>query len=230
MTLSDTRRFDRRVAGSAMVLAPLVIVLAEVLHAQAETEAAALIARVAEDPSRWVTAHALVLVALVLVVPAFLGVAHIVRRSRPRIGSLSLVAFVPSLVALTALVGMEIVVWQMAQPEAGREEMVALAQRLNESAVIPLLYAAALLFPLAWLAAGIGLYLARAAAPWAAVLIALAQPVGFVAELSGGPKWIAVAAQLAFAAGLIPVGLRTLRSADADWGPERHVTAQAVST
>jgi hypothetical protein len=213
---SDTTRFDRLVAGAAMVLAPLVIVLAEVLHAQVETEATALLSRVAADPGRWLGSHVLVLTALVLVVPAYVGVVRLVRPKRPRVGSLGLVLFVPGLVALTALVGMEVVLWQMAQPEAAREEMVALVERLNESAALMLLYAAALLFPLAWLLIGIGLYLARTAPVWAAVLVASAQPVGFVAELSGAPKWIAVAAQAAFAIGLIPIGLRVLRSSDRD--------------
>lgn len=218
MTASERTRFDRWLAGGAMVLAPLVIVLAEALHAQVETDPAALLSRVAEAPGRWLASHALVLVALTLIVPAFFGVAQLVRPRRRRLGDVCLVAFVPGFVALAALVGMEIVVWQMAQPEAGRDEMVALAERLNESAAVAVLYVVALLFPLAWLVAGIGLAVTRTAATWSAVLVAAAQPIGFVAELSGGPKWIAVAAQIAFAVGLVPIGIRVLRQRDEAMG------------
>jgi hypothetical protein len=43
------------------------------------------------------------------------------------------------------------------------------------------------------------------------------QLVGFVSELSGGPKWVAVAAQVGFAIGLIPIGVRVLRQSDESW-------------
>lgn len=54
-----------------------------------------------------------------------------------------------------------------------------------------------------------------------AALIALSQPIGFVAELAEGPKTLAVSAQIAFALGLIPVGIRVLRQSDAEWEPDR---------
>ena len=63
---------------------------------------------------------------------------------------------------------------------------------------------------------------------FAAVLIALSQPVGFVSELAGGPKWLAVAAQVAFAIGLVPVGIRVLRQSDDAW-ESRSVVGEASS-
>ena len=43
------------------------------------------------------------------------------------------------------------------------------------------------------------------------------QLAGFVSELFGGPKWIAVAAQVGFAIGLAPIGIRVLRQSDESW-------------
>ena len=111
----------------------------------------------------------------------------------------------------------------VAQPVANRPEMVALAERVNESAGIVPVFGVALLFPLAWLLVGIGLYRARTVPRWAAVLIALAQPIGFAGELAGGPKALAVAAQLVFALGLVPVGIRVFSQSDAEWEPERPI-------
>ncbi len=82
---------------------------------------------------------------------------------------------------------------------------------------IGLLFVLVLLFPVAWLLVGTGLYLARSVPRWTAVLIALSQPVGFVGELSGAPKPVAVATQIAFAVGLIPIGVRVLRQSDEAW-------------
>src|SRR5215218_8332985 len=220
MDLSDPRSFRRQVAGAAMLVAPPVLVVAEVLHARFETDAAKQLTAVADNTGRWYAAHALILISLALAVPAFLGLVHLLGRGRAALGHLGLVAFVPGLVALTAIVGIELVLWQMAQPNANRDDMVALAERLNDSAGIVALFLVALLFPLAWLLVGIGLYRARTVPAWAAVLIALSQPIGFVGELAGGPTALAVSAQIAFALGLIPVGIRLLGQSDVEWESE----------
>ena len=64
---------------------------------------------------------------------------------------------------------------------------------------------------------GIGLHLARVVPAWSAALIAVSQPVGFLIEFAGGPKAPVVAAQVLFAIGAIPVGLRVLRQSDEEW-------------
>jgi hypothetical protein len=204
-----------------MIAAPPVLVLAEMLHARFQTEAVKQLTAVADNTGRWYAAHALVLLALALAVPAFFGLVHLLGRGRATLGHLTLVAFIPGLVAIAAIVGMELVLWQMAQPNANRDEMVALAERINESAGTAVVFGVALLFPLAWLLVGIGLYLARTVPRWAAVLIALAQPIGFAGELAGAPKALAVSAQILFALGLIPVGIRVLRQSDVEWEPDR---------
>lgn len=219
MNLRNPSTFRRQIAGAAMIVGPLVIVLAELLPGRFETDAAKQIAVVTENTGRWYAAHVLALIGLVLTVPAFLGLARILERYRPVIANVSRLLFVPGLVALTSVVGMELVLWQMAQPGRDEMEMVALLESLNESAGIAPLFGFVLLFPAAWLLAGIGLYVARATPVWGAALIALSQPVGFVSELSGGPKWLAVAAQVAFAIGLVPLGVRVLRQSDDAWEP-----------
>ncbi|MBA2460325.1 MAG: hypothetical protein H0V45_00925 [Actinobacteria bacterium] len=221
MDLSSPNSFRRQVAGAAMIVMPPVFVLAELLHARFQTEAAKQLTAVADNTGRWYAAHALIFLALALAVPAFLGLVHLLGRGRAALGHLSLVAFVPGLIAIAAIVGMELVLWQMAQPSANRDQMVALAERINESAGVVPVFLVALLFPLAWLLIGIGLYRARTVPAWTAVLIALSQPIGFIGELAGGPKALAVLAQLVFALGLIPVGIRVLRQSDGDWEPDR---------
>ena len=87
---------------------------------------------ISDDTGRWYAAHVLVLVGLVLALPAFLGIAHILEGRRPVLANLGSIAFV--------------------------------------------------------LLAGIGLYIAQLCPRWAAALVALMQLVGFVSELTGGPK------------------------------------------
>lgn len=145
MNLANPSTFHRQIAGAAMITAPSVIVVAELLHGRFETVAAEQLAVVADNTGRWYAAHVLVLVALVLTLPAFVGLAHLVRASRPLLGSLSLLAFAPGLVVLASVAGMELVLWQMAQPGRDWAEMVSLLDGLTESAGIAPLFAVLLL-------------------------------------------------------------------------------------
>jgi hypothetical protein len=63
-----------------------------------------------------------------------------------------------------------------------------------------------------WQVAGLAL-----AAP---VVVVPAETIGFPAGLAGAAKWVAVAVQVPFALGLIPLGSRVVRPTDAQWGPE----------
>lgn len=221
MNLTNPTTFHRTVAGAAMIVAPLTFVLAEILHGRFQSDAGKQLDVIAANTGRWYAAHVLVLTSLVLALPAFIGVVHLVERKRPLLGNLGLIAFVPGSVALAALVGMELVAWQMAQPDADRAAMVALWESVAENAGIVPLILVALLFPIAWLLVGIGLFVARSVPRWSAALVGLAQLVGFVSELSSGPKWLAVAAQVTFAIGLIPIGIRVLGQSDASWEAPR---------
>ena len=217
MNLGNTTSFQRMVGGVAMIVAPIVFVIAELLHGHFERDAAKQLDVIAQNTDRWYAAHILVLAGLMLALPAFVGLAHLVRQGRPALANLGQVLLVPGTIALAALVGMELVAWQMAQSGVDRAEMVLLWENTAENAGIAPLVLAAVLFPVAWLLLGLALFLARLAPTWIAALVGLAQLVGFVGELSGGPKWLAVAAQVAFAIGLIPLGIRVLKQQDADW-------------
>jgi hypothetical protein len=214
---NSARRF-RRVAGLAMLAAAPVAVLAEVLHPRFDpSDASQQVAAVAASPGRHYAAHVLVLALLTLAVPAFAGLLHLLRPHGARLAAVALLAFVPGLVALTAVVGMELVLWQMAQPGRDQAEMAALAGAVNESGGIIALVLVALLFPLAWLVAAIGLYLARAVPRWSAALLGIALPIAFVVELGGAPKLATVGASVAYGLGLVAVGLTVLRRPDSEW-------------
>lgn len=212
MSNDHSNTYPGRLAGLAMVLAPLVFVSAELLHARLDRDAGTYLDRIAMNPDRWYAAHMLVLLGLALVVPALAATVQLFRGRSPRLASASVVLLLPAVVALAALVGMELVAWQLAQSTITRSELITVWENTAENGAIAPLVGIALLLPVAWLLAGIGLYRARVLPRWSAALIGVAQLVGFAGELSGAPKWVAVAAQLAFAAGLAPLGLRLLTS------------------
>jgi hypothetical protein len=208
----------RRAAGLSMLAAAPVAVVAEVLHPQFHpTDAAQQVAAVAAGTGRHYAAHVLVLAFLALTVPVVAGLLHLLRPARPRLAAAAIGAFVPGLVALAAIVGIELALWQMAQPARDRMEMVALATAVNESAGIVALVLVALLFPLAWLLLGIGLYAARVVPGWAAALVGSALPLAFVVELGGLPKLATVGLNVAYAVGLVALGWTVLRRSDGEW-------------
>jgi hypothetical protein len=217
MNGSGLRRF-RRVGGLALIAAAPVAVVAEVLHPQFHpTDASQQVAAVAAGSGRHFASHVLVLALLALALPAFAALLQLLRPHRPRLATAALAAFVPGVVALAAVVGMEFVLWQMAQPARDQAEMVALMTAVNESGGNVALVLVAILFPIAWLLAGIGLYVARALPRWSAALIGIALPVAFAVELGGMPKLATIGANVAYAIGLAAAGVVVLRRSDAEW-------------
>lgn len=216
-----------KAAGLAMLLAPLAFVAAELLHAQLDRDAGTYLDRIADSPDRWYAAHMLVLLGLAIMVPALLGTVQLFRESRPRLATASITLLIPSVIALAALVGMELVAWQLAQSSIGHAELVAVWEKTAENEALAPLFGIALLLPVSWLLAGIALYRTSLVPRWSAVLVGSAQLVGFAGELSGAPKWVAVGAQLAFGAGLARVA-RTVLTASATRAPAAQAREDTV--
>lgn len=120
MILSSPTAFRRAVRAAAMIAAPLLFVITEMLHAHLEEDPSEFLSAIAQDTGRWYAAHVLVLASLILALPAFLGLAHIVEDRSPVLANLGSIAFVPEMIALAALVGMELVAWQMHSQDSTR--------------------------------------------------------------------------------------------------------------
>jgi hypothetical protein len=133
----------------------------------------AQVAAVAGAPDRFIVANLLALGSVILLVPAVLGVVHMLRDLRPRLalvgGGLALAGVMP--VAVQVALGF--VEWQMVAPGADRHEMVALLDRVEFSAgFVPILLAAAL--PAVGLSVlAYGLARTRLAPAWVGALVAL---------------------------------------------------------
>lgn len=216
--LSDPRSFRKTVAGVCMIVAPAVAVVAEITHPAQHSDEAKWLAEVSANTGRQYWAHLLVLLALALFIPAILGLMHILKARRPAIGHVGAGIALLGVVSFAVVVGTEFVVWQAAKaPETDTAAMTALLGRSNDSGGFVLLFLLALTFPLGLLVLGIGLYLARAAAVWEAVLVALPLAVGIVSEIAYGPRIIPIVTAILFLIGLGSVGRRVLTASDEGW-------------
>src|SRR5215210_451342 len=121
------------VAGVCMVLSPLLLLVAVIVHPAETGEARTQLATVAANLDTWYLAHVLVLAALVLAIPVVLGFMHMLREREVAFGHIGGALGLIGIVAWAGLVAMEFVVWQMAQVGGGSAQMAALLERITAS-------------------------------------------------------------------------------------------------
>jgi hypothetical protein len=73
MHLSDAHHSRKIVAGACMVVAPIVLLVAMVIHPASDMDEATQVATIADNLDAWYTAHLLALVAIALMVPPYSG-------------------------------------------------------------------------------------------------------------------------------------------------------------
>ena len=224
MSLSNSHHFRKMVAGACMVLAPLLLLVAAVIHPGFETDEAAQIGVIADSRDAYFAAQLLGLASIVLAIPAVLGLMHMLREREVTAGHLGGGFALIGLVAFAAATGIGFVLWQATATGADQAEMVALLERVMESTgVIVAVWLMTFAFPLGVLALAAGLMRARAVTPLVggalavgAVGVALASPLGM--------SWMLIAAAALLVVGFGATGLMVLRETDAEWEhtPEFH--------
>jgi hypothetical protein len=215
--LSDAHHFRKMIAGFCMVVAPLLFLVATVIHPETGTDEASMVAAAAGSPDAWYIAHLLAMVSIVLAVPAVLGLMHMLREREVAFGHMGGGLGILGLIAFAGLVTIEgLVGWQMAVA-GDRGEMVALLERLFETTgvVVPL-YIMSFAFTLGVLCLAAGLYRARAVQSWMAAFVA----VGAIAGAIGGAaaiEWLTIVGAAFLFVGLGSVGRMVLTESDEDW-------------
>jgi len=216
MHLSDAHHFRKMVAGACMVVAPLVLLVAMVIHPASDMNEATQVATIQDNLDAWYVAHLLALISIAVMVPAVLGLMHMMREREVAFGHVGGGLAMLGLLAFAGIVGMELVMWQMAAGGSTREA-VALLERLNNTAgiLIPFAFVSfGFALGLACLAAG--LYRARAVQSWMAISTA-AGAILFGFAIGTAMNWLAVVAAAFLAVGLGAIGRMVLRETDEAW-------------
>jgi hypothetical protein len=223
MSLSDAHHFRKMVAGACMIAAPILFLAAMVVSPGFDSSGAGYLANAADDPDAWYAMTALSLASLVFVVPAILGLMHMLREREVALGHVGGALALIGALAFAAQQGFNLVVWQMADG-GDPAQMAALIDRFQESAgvMVPLL-GGGLAFCLGFVVLAWGLVRAHAVHPGVAAAIALgavALAVGFTAY----EQVVLIASGVLFTLGTGAVGRMVWRETDADWEhtPELH--------
>lgn len=216
MHLSDAHHSRKMLAGACMVVAPFVLLVAMVIHPTSDMDEATQVATIADNLDAWYVAHLLAFVAIMLMVPALLGLMHMLRERQVALGHVGGGLALVGLLAFTGLVAMELVLWQMAGA-GNTAETVALLERLNETAgiVIPFVLLS-FGFALGVACLAVGLYRARAVQSWMAVFVAVGA-ILFGFAVATAMNWLAIVAAAFLVVGLGAIGRMVLRETDEAW-------------
>jgi hypothetical protein len=216
MHLSDAHHSRKMLAGACMVVAPLVLLAATVIHPASDMNEAAQVATIADNLDAWYAAHLLALVAIVLTVPVVLGLMHMLRERQVAVGHVGGGLAMLGLFAYTGIVGMELVMWQMAAG-GSTAEAVALLERLNETTGILVPFVLMSFgFALGMACLAVGLYRARAVQSWMAISVA-AGAILFGLGVATAMNWVAIVAAAFLVVGLGAIGRMVLRETDEAW-------------
>ena len=221
--LNDAHHFRKTVAGLAMVLAPLLFLASAIVSASSDDDAAAMLAATAEHPDRFYISTVLAIAGTVLLLPAVLGLMHMLRERQAALGHLGGGLALLGTLFLMLFSGVELMRWQMVRGGADRAEMVALLDRWMDTTGTAILYGFALALTLGLLALALGLYRARAVHWSTAGALALGAIVLTVAfALVSVSAWFIVAAAI-LVVPFATIGRMVLLETDEDWEhtPER---------
>ena len=216
MHLSDAHHFRKLVAGACMVVAPLVLLVAMIIHPASDMNEATQVATIQDNLDAWYVAHLLALISIAVMVPAVLGLMHMLREREVAFGHVGGGLALLGLLAFTGIVAMELVMWQMAAG-GSTAEAVALLQRLNNTAgiVIPFVIVS-FGFTLGLLCLAAGLYRARAVQSWMAISTA-AGAILFGFAIGTAMNWLTIVAAAFLVVGLGAIGRMVLRETDEAW-------------
>lgn len=219
MPTSSTSRFRRTVAGTALVLGPVLFAAAELTSLDLTGSSASQVAQLAAHRSQQLASALLSIATAMVLVIGVLGAVHLIRRRGAALGHAAAVFCVYGLVAAhAALGGVNLVFAELASPGLDRTAMVALFDTITHDVAIgaPLLFGHYALV-IGVLLLGAALWRGGIGPRWAAVCILLF-PVSdillSVLPLGSATDWVSNAfGTVGFGA----LGLTILRMTDTEW-------------
>ncbi|HEX8073985.1 MAG TPA: hypothetical protein VF545_03300 [Thermoleophilaceae bacterium] len=216
MNFSDSHHFRKTVAGACMLVAPLLFVIAFVVSPRLETSAGKQLGVAADNLDRYYIANLIAMIGLFLVVPAVLGLMHMLRERRPGYGAIG--GGLTALGVLASLVGIGVgfVVWQMAKDGVQAADVNAIHGVSHVAGAVIPVYILGMVGAVGAVILGAGLYLSRVVDWWMALFFA-AGVVCINVAFPAGVLGLAIVGAALMLVGLGSVGLMVLRESDADW-------------
>jgi hypothetical protein len=216
MKVSDSHHFRKMVAGFSMVAGSLFVLAAFVVSPRIETDEAQQLAAAADHIDRFYISGLLGFVGLILLVPATLGLMHMLREKRVDYGHIGGGLALVGLMASMAATGVGFMMWQMAKGGVDASDVSALTALYDSAGYVIPIVAMGFAGAVGYIVLAAGLRMARAVDWWMAAAIAvgpLAINVGFIV----GSLAVCIAGAAVLFIGLGTIGAMVLRESDSAW-------------
>jgi uncharacterized membrane protein len=216
LNLSDAHHFRKTVAGACMILAPVCLLAASIVGPSSDNNSAAIIRATAAHQDRFYISTLLVIVGLVLLLPAVLGLMHMLRERQVAFGHVGGGLALLGNLMFMLFAGVSLMQWQMVRG-GSRADMVALYERFTHTAGSEVFFFFSLAFTIGLAVLAYGLYRARAIHWSTACALAAGAVVLQVAFFVGNTAaWYIVATAILLVA-FWTIGRMVLMETDADW-------------
>jgi len=217
--MHDWRRIRRLFSGACLVAGPVLFFGGILIRPPGSDDTGdELLAYVRANGSAVQMSDLMLIAAVLLLVPAFVGAMHVLRNRSPLLGYLGGGLATVGFVCLLGTITLDGVALEMVASGPAAAGMGAvLDQAPNHDLLLWILttvFVAGHIIGTTLL--GIGLFRTRFVPVWAAVAVAVSQPLHFVAH-GIESKPLDVVAFALFAAGLATLGVGVLRMRDAEW-------------
>ena len=214
---ADLRHASRLLAALILPIGPLAVAgLRYVLPSFSastprETAASVLASEGQQSAVLW-----LGLVATFTLLPGVLAVGRLTRRGAPRMTAAAMLLVVPGYLALTYMLGSDLVLWTGARAGLDLPTLTRLAETIHPSSDIAV-GVFVLGHVIGTVLLGIALLRSRTVPAWAAIVTMVAQPLHFVALVIVGSQTLDLAAWAANGVAFAVVGVAILRTPDDEW-------------
>lgn len=217
LNLSDAHHLRKTVAGVCMILAPVMFLAASIVAPSSHNDAASILRATGAHADRFYISTLLIVAGAMLLLPAVLGLMHMLRERRVAYGHVGgSLALIGNLV-LMLLAGVQLMQWQMVRGGADRAEMVSLYHRFTHTAGSEVFLFLALALTIGLVVLALGLGRARVVHWSAAAALAVGAIVLQVAFFVGNTTaWYVVAAAILLVA-LSTIGRMVLLETDEEW-------------
>lgn len=215
--LSDAHRFRKTVAGACMIVAPILLLVSAILAPSSDNDAGAILGAIGADPDRFYAATVVGIAGSVLLVPALLGLMHMLREREVALGHVGGGLALLGSVVFMLFWGVSLMEWQMVREGADSAQMTALLDRWMHTTGTEVFFYFGLAFTIGLVVLALGLMRARFV-HWSTALALVAGAVVLqVAFLVGNEAAYYIVATAILVVGLGSIGRTVLTEPVEDW-------------
>ena len=214
---ADLRHASRILAALILPIGPLAVAgLRYVLpyfsaSTPRETAADVMAAQGRQSAVLW-----LGLIATFTLLPGVLAVGRLTRRGAPKLTAAAMVLVVPGYLALTYMIGSDLVLWTGAHAGLDVSSLTSLAETLHPTSNVAIAVFV-LGHVIGTVLLGLALLRSRTVPAWAAIVTVVAQPLHFVALVIAGSRELDFAAWASNGVAFAVVGYAILKTPDDEW-------------